>query len=192
MLTSKRISLLTFSLPLCLLRVVARCQSSVTDDTYILSGSATNHGTATTLIVKSSTGTGSNAAESAFIRFDLSALPTGFAAASVQKATLKLFVDTVTTAGSIDVCQLASTPAWTESGLNGSNAANIPACTTVASPEIAVAISTDVDSYVVVDVTPIVKYWLSNSGSNNGYGTDADRWHGEHRVRLKRSDEHEP
>ena len=154
MITSKRIRLLTFVLASLLLPSLAWGQSSVTDDTYILSGSSTTHGTEAGLHVKNATGSGTNAAESAFIRFDLSALPAGFSANSVQKATLKLFVTSVPDSGTVEVCQLAtqSTP-WNESSLNGSNPTNVPACTTVASPEIAVTVTTDNNSYIVVDVT---------------------------------------
>ena len=63
MITSKRIRLLTFVLASLLLPSLAWGQSSVTDDTYILNGSSTTHGTEAGLHVKNATGSGTNAAE---------------------------------------------------------------------------------------------------------------------------------
>ena len=65
-------------------------------DTYSSSGSpSTNYGGATTLVV----GTGNDV----YIQFNLAPLPAGI---SVSKATLRLHVNSVSTAGSFDVYQL--------------------------------------------------------------------------------------
>src|SRR5579862_5329610 len=93
MITSKRIRLLTLMFASLLMTSMARGQSSVTDDSYVQSGSSTTHGTETGLHVRTGPSSGSTAAQTAFLRFNLGTLPAGFSAASVQKATLKLFVN---------------------------------------------------------------------------------------------------
>ena len=47
-----------------------------------------------------------------FIQFDLSSIPSGYTSADITKATLKLYVDAVTTAGSFNVDYVNGT--WTE------------------------------------------------------------------------------
>ena len=66
------------------------------DDAYVNSAAATtNYGAATTLNL-------SSAADTAFVRFDLTAVPATYTGSSVAKATMKLYVNTVTTAGSFN------------------------------------------------------------------------------------------
>ena len=56
----------------------------------------TNYGANTLLDVES-------ASQTAYIRFDLSAIPAGYTGADITKAWLKLYVNSVTTAGSYNV-----------------------------------------------------------------------------------------
>lgn len=66
-------------------------------DSYTNSATTTtNYGTAGTLGVASST----SSIQTAYIQFDLSSIPAGYTGAKVAKATLKLYVNSVTTAGS--------------------------------------------------------------------------------------------
>src|SRR6266403_3020468 len=59
-------------------------QITPSDDAYVLAANpTTRYGGAATLAVQSGSST-------AFVRFDLSAIPTGYASANVAKATLKL------------------------------------------------------------------------------------------------------
>src|SRR5260370_41058350 len=70
-------------------------QITPSDDSYVNSAkSTTNFGTSTTLNLQS-------AADTSYIRFDLTAVPAGYTGSSIAKATLKLYVNSVTTAGSL-------------------------------------------------------------------------------------------
>src|SRR2546425_7404240 len=71
----------------------------LSDDAYISSdNSAANFGTKPGLVIQDPTSI-------SFIKFDLlSTLPSGLTGADVKKATLKVFVNQVSTAGSFQVC----------------------------------------------------------------------------------------
>src|SRR5271157_807228 len=84
----------------------AFAQITPSDDAYVNSAAPTaNYGAVTTLNL-------SSAADTGFIRFDLTAVPAGYAGSSVAKATLKLYVNSVTTAGSFNVDYVTGT--WSE------------------------------------------------------------------------------
>jgi hypothetical protein len=85
---------------------LAHAQLTPSDDAYVNSAApTTNYGAATTLDL-------SSAADTTFIRFDLTAVPSGDTGASIAKATLKLYVNSVTTAGSFNVDDVTGT--WVE------------------------------------------------------------------------------
>src|SRR5690348_16780432 len=89
----------------------------LTDDSYIVGGSATTHGIEGVLhVIDAGTAT-----QKTFIQFDLSAsmsaLPSPLTSADIDKASLILFVDGVGGAGSIDVKQVTS--AWNEGTISG-------------------------------------------------------------------------
>jgi len=65
----------------------------------------TNLGTKPVLDVESGS-------QTTYIQFDLSSIPAGYTSASIAKATLKLYVNTVTTAGSFNVDFVSGT--WSE------------------------------------------------------------------------------
>jgi hypothetical protein len=112
----------------------------------------TNYGAATTLAVD-----GANAAS--YIRFNLASIPT---TASVSQATLKLYVNTVTTAGSFNVDYVNG--AWAENTIDASNAPSLGS--TIAS---GVSITTaDKNQYILINVTSAVLAWLDGSETNNG------------------------
>lgn len=96
--------------------------------------------------------------QSAYIAFDLSALPLGTTSDQVTGATLRLFVESPLSPGAV-VIRPASTP-WLEEGISGSNA---PAPTGAA---IRVEISNQ-RAFVDVDVTSFVQAWV-NGLPNNG------------------------
>ena len=99
------------------------------------------------------------ATQIAYIQFPLSSIPSG---ATVSQATLKLYVNAVTTAGSFNVNYVTS--AWSESTLDSSNAPTQG--TTIASD---VAITTaDKNQYILINVTSAVQAWLSGSEANDG------------------------
>src|SRR5271157_4673874 len=83
---------------------------------------ATNYGGAVSLVLQP----GSN---NAYLRFNLSTLPSN---ASIDKATLRLFVNSVTTPGSFDVYQVNT--AWTESTLTFNNAPPLGVSATSGNP----------------------------------------------------------
>jgi hypothetical protein len=57
-----------------------------------------------------------SASQTAYIHFDLSAIPVGYTSADIAKATLKLYVNSVTTAGSLNVDFVNG--AWAESAMS--------------------------------------------------------------------------
>jgi hypothetical protein len=99
------------------------------------------------------------------LQFDLTRLPAGTTASQVSVATLRLFVDKVTAAGTFDL-YTANGP-WTESSVtSGSGIAGSAAIRT------GVPISA-ANAYVVLDVTTQVQAWL-NGAANNGFAVNQD------------------
>jgi hypothetical protein len=95
-----------------------------------------------------------------YIQFNLAGIP---ADASVQKATLQLYVSQVLGAGSFDIYQLNS--AWSQSTLNYANAPHIGASATGNQP---FAIPASADQFILVDMTPLVQDWVNGTLPNNG------------------------
>ena len=112
----------------------------------------TNYGSAATLAV-------AGASEITYIQFNLTSIPSG---ASAGQATLKLYVNSVATAGSFNVDYV--TGSWSESTIDHSNAP--PLGKTIASN---VAITTaDKNQYILINVTSAVEAWLNGSETNDG------------------------
>ncbi len=112
----------------------------------------TNYGAKTLLDVDGAT-------QITYIQFNLASVP---ATASVSQATLKLYVNTVSTAGSFNVDYVSG--AWSESTIDASNAPALGAA--IAS---GVAITTaDKNQYILINVTSAVQAWLSGSETNEG------------------------
>ena len=96
------------------------------------------------------------------IQFDLSALQgLGLIGANIQKATVTLFVNTVTTPGGVDVGLTGQ--AWTEMGATYQNF-NLGLVQVFAN-DIPV---TTAGEYVTFDITTQAKGWLTNAVTNNG------------------------
>ena len=134
----------------------AHSQITPADDSY--TDTATpggNFGVKTTLGVKSGS-------QTAFITFNLSSIPAGYTGANLAKATLKLYVNTVVTAGSFNVVFVNGT--WSEKTI----AANLsPALGTT----IAASVPLDKPSakdYLLVDITPALQAWLDGTQANDG------------------------
>ena len=139
-------------------------QITPSDDAYInTNGSARahNYGGGYTLAVANS-GLRGGAFQTAFIAFDLSSIPAGYAGANINKATLKLYVDSVTTAGSFNVDFVNGS--WTESSLTANNA---PALGTTIAASVPL-VTSQVADYVLIDVTPALQAWLNRSQPNDG------------------------
>jgi len=131
----------------------AHAQITPSADSYTNTATpTTNYGAKTLLDVD-------GASQITYIQFNLASIPT---TASVSQATLKLYINGVTTAGSFNVDYING--AWSESTIDSSNAP--PLATTIASN---VNVTTaDKNQYILVDVTPAVQAWLSGSETNNG------------------------
>ena len=123
-------------------------QNTPTDDAYTNTASpGTNYGGATALSVVSPSDT-------AYITFDLSSIPSGYTGANVAKATLKLYVNSVTTGGSFNVDYVNGT--WSEKSITANLA---PALGTTVAANIPLG-KGNVHDYIVVDVTAAVASWL--------------------------------
>ena len=95
------------------------------------------------------------------IQFNLSGIP---ANASLQKASLRLYVDAVQTPGAFDVYPVES--AWTENQVNFQNAPALGASATGGKPlTISRAAQND---FVLVDITTLVQQWINGETPNNG------------------------
>src|SRR5580658_6014453 len=112
----------------------------------------TNYGAKTLLDVDGAT-------QITYIQFNLASIP---ATASISQATLKLYVNTVSAAGSFNVDYVNGT--WAEGTIDASNAPALGS--TIAS---AVSITTaDKNQYILINVTEAVRAWLDGSETNNG------------------------
>jgi hypothetical protein len=126
----------------------------VVADTYISSSLPTNNfGTLANLNV----GNGNQA----LVKFDVaSSLPAGIDSTKISKAVLRLWVNKIGAAGSIDVA--AVTTPWTETAVT-QNTAPAAGVTVSLSPVSAAGY------YVLVDVTNLVKLWADYPAQNNGF-----------------------
>jgi hypothetical protein len=135
---------------------LASAQITPSADAYINTADpTTNYGASTLLDVKGSS-------ETTYIQFNLSSIPSSFTASSIAQATLKLYVNSVTTSGSFNVNYVNGT--WSEDALAAGNAP--PAGAAIASN---VALTTaSKNQYILINVTAAVQDWVSGSENNNG------------------------
>jgi len=138
------------------LRTAAYGQITPSGDAYTNTATpTTNFGTKPVLDVES-------ASQTSYIQFDLSSIPSGYSGASIAKATLRLYVNAVTTAGSFNVDFVNGT--WSEKTITA-NLAPALGTTIVSSVPLT---STNVHDYVLIDVTPAVVAWLDGTEPNDG------------------------
>ncbi len=131
----------------------AYAQITPLGDSYTDSADPTaNYGSKTLLSVDGAT-------ETSFIQFNLASIPSG---ANISQATLKLFVDSVTTAGSFNVYYV-SVP-WSESTISSELA---PALGDAIAANVAVN-AEDTNQYILINVTLALGAWLSASRPNYG------------------------
>ena len=130
-------------------------QLTPSGDAYTNSAApTTNYGAATTLNVEST--------QTSYITFDLSSIPAGYTSANIAKASLKLYVNGVGTAGSFNVDYVEG--AWNETTIT----ASIPPTlgTTIAG---SVSLTrSNVREYIIIDITTAVDAWLNGSQANDG------------------------
>jgi hypothetical protein len=134
-------------------------EATLTDDAYTYSGSKTmKYGTQTILSVRGLAG--GAPLKRSFLKFDLSTLPGGTTGGDVQKATLKLFVRNLATAGSFDVFRVAAD--WNETTITHQVA---PPFGGVVASSVAVD---DENIFVTVDLTTLMRDWLNGTVQNYG------------------------
>jgi len=135
---------------------VTYAQLTPISDSYTNTASPTkNFGTAATLNVES-------ASQTAYIQFDFSSIPAGYTGANVAQASLKLYVNTVGTAGSFNVDYVDV--AWTEKTIT----ANLhPALGTTIVSSVPL-IKSQVGDYVVINITSALAAWLNGDQANDG------------------------
>jgi hypothetical protein len=136
-----------------LLTIGAQAQITPSIDSYTNSAApTTNYGAKTLLDVDGAT-------QISYIQFDLGSIPSG---ANVSQATLKLYVNSVLTAGSFNVDYVNG--GWSEGTIDFSNAPALGS-TIVASVPITTA---DKNQYILINITPAVQAWLNGSQTNDG------------------------
>jgi hypothetical protein len=144
-----RLSMSVALMPLACTTSAASAQAPPSADTFVSSNAAAkNFGSQPLLAVQSGT--------TSYIRFNLSGLPSG---ATVSRATVRLFVDAVSQAGSFDVYEIDQP--WLENSLNFNTAPTLGVSASGGKP-VAVAKSS-LNQFVLVDITPLVQGWLSGT-----------------------------
>jgi hypothetical protein len=149
-----RLTILSLS-TLCLL-TGAYGQITPSGDAYTNTADpTTNYGAKPLLDVES-------ASQNAYVQFDLSSLPASYTSANITKATLKLYVNTVTTAGSFNVDFVNG--AWSEKAIT----ANLsPALGTTIAASVPLT-SANVHDYIIIDITSALGAWLNGTQANDG------------------------
>lgn len=138
-----------------LLSTSALAQFTPSDDSFTNSSQGnTNFGHNVSLTV--------NSTRKSYIRFDLSSIPVSYNSGNVAKASLKLYVSGVTTAGSFNAKYINA--AWSETAITANTA---PATGGTILTNINVTTS-QVDTYILVDITSAVNAWLDGTQANNG------------------------
>jgi hypothetical protein len=134
----------------------ARAQFTPSADAYTNTASpSTNYGAQKLLNVD-------NPSETTYIQFDLSSIPEGYTSSNIAKATLKLYVNTVVTAGSFNVDYVNGS--WSESTISANQS---PALGTTIAASIPLT-KGELHDYILIDVTAAVGAWLSGTQPNDG------------------------
>ncbi|MGH8477041.1 MAG: DNRLRE domain-containing protein [Methylococcales bacterium] len=128
----------------------------VSDDAYVNAGSVIqNNGGTQTLVIRN---VGAGGVRRGFVRFDLSAVPSGLV---VDRAVLKVYVNQVSSPGALMLHVVSG--AWQEATITENN---VPA---VAPAFASVPISPSNQAHFVpIDVTTVVQDWLSGAVPNFG------------------------
>jgi len=143
-----------FGMTLLLLVSAASAQSyPPSQDAYIDSTSTgTNFGSLPGLNVSPT--------QSALVQFDLSSLPAGVTAPQISKATLRLFANTVSVAGAVDISEV--TAPWLESTVTYATRPTVGATVALGIP------ITVPNTFILVDVTSVVQGWVTSPSTNDG------------------------
>ena len=142
-----------------LISLAAQAQLTPSQDAYTdTAHPTTNYGTAATLGVAN----GNLSIQTSYIQFDLSAIPTGYSGSNIAKATLRIYVDGATKAGSFNVDFVNG--AWTESTITANSA---PALGNTIAASVSIA-TTNKNDYISIDITTALQAWLNGSQANDG------------------------
>jgi hypothetical protein len=129
----------------------AHAQITPSADSYTVTGDpSTNYGAKTLLDVESPS-------QTTYIQFNLSSIPSTYTSADITKATLKLYVGSVGTAGSFNVDYVTGT--WTESTITANL---VPALGTTIAASVPL-VAADKNQFILIDVTEAVQAWLSGT-----------------------------
>jgi len=101
------------------------------------------------------------ATQASYIQFNLASIPSSYTSSDITKATLKLYVNTVPTAGSFNVDYVNGT--WAENTISHNLA---PALGTTIAASVPIT-TVDKNQFILIDVTPAVQAWLSGT-TNDG------------------------
>ena len=127
--------------------------ASIAADTYVSTAQpGVNFGTATSVLI--------GGPNTGLVQFDLSSLPPGLNAADINKATMTFYVNSVAVPGGVDISQVMS--AWAENTVTNNTRPSVLAPFLLSVPTAAGR------AYVTVDVTQIVKDWVSGVAPNFG------------------------
>jgi hypothetical protein len=131
----------------------------VENDTYNNSGMANSvNGMSDNIVVRDT-----NGIRQGYARFDLSTLPNGITSADIEKATLRLFVNDVNSAGSIDIHRV--TAAWDELTLSFNSSPTINPVPFAANVAFA---NTDEENFITIDITAELIDWINNPANDFG------------------------
>jgi len=129
----------------------AYAQITPSADSYTVTGDpTTNYGAKTLLDVESPT-------QTTYIQFNLSSIPSTYTSNDITKATLKLYVFSVTTPGSFNVDYVNGT--WAENTITSNLA---PALGTTIAASIPL-VTADKNQFILIDVTEALQAWLSGT-----------------------------
>ena len=136
---------------------------NVTDDAFIsLSNTGKNFGSRFSVKVDGLIG------REGFAKFDLSVLG-GATASDIDSAILRLWITKVKVAGSIDIHRVIDIGGvdWTEDSLTGDDLFGGDSLSTVFFSNVGIT-SSDKGSFILVDVTSLVKAWVTTPADNDG------------------------
>jgi hypothetical protein len=153
--SSLRSALLGFSIVSFLCASTLAQETPSADASTNTAAPTTNFGTAGTLNLE-------GASQTTYIQFDLSSIPAGYTSVNIAKASLKLYVGTVATAGSFNVDFVNGT--WSEKTITASLSPALGA-TIASSVPLTKASQGD---YITIDVTSALDAWLNGTQVNDG------------------------
>ena len=153
---------LIFSMLLIALPITITAQSIPTGDSYTASSSPhATHGDSASLWVGVEGRKEQPSTNRAYIRFSLAELPSGTTGSQISKATLVLYASGELDPGALDVFRVTS--GWNEQSLNFFNAPSISS-----SPEVKDVRVTATNSFLTIDITPLVRVWVDGTHANHG------------------------